>query len=355
MFVKLFFIILFTFSSNFLVSQSVFICANDSVQSFSVLSVQNSNYDWEFLNSNSQVLSGNGTSSVNVVLRGEGDVILRVTETDGNGCSGYSGLVIYLYSEPDLSFIINGNCLGSETFFINTSSSFDSIISYYWYLDEGFYSNQISPTYTYNQLGDYNISLLANTVNGCESNLDTMITIFDNIDADFSFYPESTTILNSEVNFMNYSLGDISSFYWDFGDGNYSNLENPIHEYDSVGYFNVELLIANSNQCQDSASYQVVIKPDFTIYIPDAFTPNQDGVNDFFEVSGLLSYIKSYNLKVFNQWGDLVFESIDYQDSWDGYDFKGFKMPLDTYVWKIYIEDYLGKINLLTGKVLLAK
>ena len=56
-----------------------------------------------------------------------------------------------------------------------------------------------------------------------------------------------------------------------------------------------------------------------------------------------------------NQWGDLAFESVDYKDSWDGYDFKGFKMPLDTYVWKIYIEDYLGKINVLTGKVLLSK
>ena len=72
-------------------------------------------------------------------------------------------MVIYLYSEPDLSFIINGNCLGSETIFINTSSSLDSVISYYWYLDEGFSSNQISPTHTYNQIGDYNISLLANT------------------------------------------------------------------------------------------------------------------------------------------------------------------------------------------------
>tara|TARA_B100001750_G_scaffold185606_1_gene154662 strand:+ start:105 stop:1172 length:1068 start_codon:yes stop_codon:yes gene_type:complete len=355
MLIRLISLILFVCAYNILFAQTAFFCASDSIQNFNVLLSQNSTYNWEFLSGDSQIINGNGTENIEVVLRGEGGFVLRVTEIDTNGCEGYTDLNIYIYPEPDFSFDLIGNCEGNEAVFFNTSYSADSIVSYNWDFGDGGFSTNISPSHIYNNVGSYNVNINVYTLNGCYSSFDTIINVFHLLEASFGAFPQNTTILESEVNFINYSIGDINLYNWDFGDGFYSNIQNPIHIYDSIGYFDVELIVTDVNQCQDSAFSQIIIKPDFTFYIPEAFTPNEDGINDDFGPHGMLSYIQAYNMKIFDQWGSLIFESNDYNHKWNGYDFTQNKVPLDAYVWRIYIEDYLGKVHLFNGKVILAR
>ena len=121
MLIRLISLILFVCAYNILFAQTAFFCASDSIQNFNVLLSQNSTYNWEFLSGDSQIINGNGTENIEVVLRGEGGFVLRVTEIDTNGCEGYTDLNIYIYPEPDFSFDLIGNCEGNEAVFFNTS------------------------------------------------------------------------------------------------------------------------------------------------------------------------------------------------------------------------------------------
>ncbi len=103
-------------------------------------------------------------------------------------------------------------------------------------------------------------------------------------------------------------------FDWDFGDGNTSEEVNPIHQYDGLGDYYAQLTVTNPLGCTDSA-YTLVEGP-VLIYIPNAFTPNNDGMNDAFKV--VISEVTRYELDIFNRWGELVFHSEDPDEVWIG-------------------------------------
>ena len=103
-------------------------------------------------------------------------------------------------------------------------------------------------------------------------------------------------------------------FQWDFGDGSSSTEVNPIHEYDGIYDYYAQLTVTNPLGCTDSA-YTLIEGP-VLIYIPSAFTPNNDGINDAFQV--VISDLVSYELTIYNRWGDWVFHSTDPEEVWVG-------------------------------------
>ncbi|MDG2426003.1 MAG: choice-of-anchor L domain-containing protein [Flavobacteriales bacterium] len=103
-------------------------------------------------------------------------------------------------------------------------------------------------------------------------------------------------------------------FYWNFGDDNFSFERNPTHEYDGLGDYLASLRVTNALGCTDSA-YTLVTGP-VILYIPTAFTPNNDGINDAFEV--VISDVIEYELSIFNRWGNLIFHSFDPAEVWIG-------------------------------------
>ena len=103
-------------------------------------------------------------------------------------------------------------------------------------------------------------------------------------------------------------------FDWDFGDGATSEEMHPTHEYDGLGDYYAQLTVTNPLGCADSA-YTLVEGP-VLIYIPNAFTPNNDGINDAFKV--VISEVTRYELSIYNRWGELVFFSEDPDEVWVG-------------------------------------
>ena len=101
---------------------------------------------------------------------------------------------------------------------------------------------------------------------------------------------------------------------WNFGDGATSEEPNPTHEYDGLGDYYAQLTVTNALGCTDSA-YTLVEGP-VLIYIPNAFTPNNDGINDAFQV--VITEVTRYELDIFNRWGELVFHSEDPDEVWIG-------------------------------------
>lgn len=103
-------------------------------------------------------------------------------------------------------------------------------------------------------------------------------------------------------------------YLWDFGDGTGSDEVNPIHEYDGLGDYYAQLTVTTPLGCRDSA-YTLVEGP-VIVYIPNAFTPNNDGINDAFQV--VISDVVYYEINIFNRWGEEVFYSNDPDEAWIG-------------------------------------
>ena len=97
-----------------------------------------------------------------------------------------------------------------------------------------------------------------------------------------------------------------------------------------------------------SMSNKVEAQPPINIYIPNAFTPNNDGLNDYFGVVG--NGIEKYTLKVFNQWGELLFESHDIHKKWDG-TYQNSTVQPGVYVYDVYAKGYQGKSISTNGSI----
>lgn len=103
-------------------------------------------------------------------------------------------------------------------------------------------------------------------------------------------------------------------YFWDFGDGATSTELNPIHEFDGINDYQTQLTVTHPLGCRDSA--YTIVKGPVLIYIPNAFTPNNDGINDAFKV--IVSDLVSYELTIYDRWGDWVFHSTDPEEVWIG-------------------------------------
>ena len=89
-----------------------------------------------------------------------------------------------------------------------------------------------------------------------------------------------------------------------------------------------------------SISNEAEVIPAMSLYIPNTFTPNGDGINDTFGVAG--EAIKDFNIQVYNRWGEMIFETANANERWDG-TFKGTKVPMGTYVYRISAQSASGK------------
>jgi gliding motility-associated-like protein len=116
----------------------------------------------------------------------------------------------------------------------------------------------------------------------------------------------------------------------------------------AAGEYMVNLTITTSNGCESEMEKQVIVHPDFAVYAPSAFTPNGDGLNEVFEIKGI--GIKQYLLQVFSRWGELLYESNNLENHWDGR-FNGEFVSPGTYVYTINYKSMLDKDYTQKGTV----
>jgi gliding motility-associated-like protein len=168
--------------------------------------------------------------------------------------------------------------------------------------------------------------------------------------AAFSFSPLNPE-LNGVVQFQDASTNALN-WYWSFGDGESSTLQNPSHQFTSIDNFPVVLVVSNHN-CIDSVLINLIIEEDLIFYVPNAFTPNEGEYNNNFTPVFTSGYDPNqYRLTIFNRWGEIIFESHDTNYGWDG-SYQGLGIVQDgTYIWKIELkEKKSSKKHLFTGHV----
>jgi gliding motility-associated-like protein len=143
-----------------------------------------------------------------------------------------------------------------------------------------------------------------------------------------------------EMLFTSKAIGKVINHDWSFGDGRNSNDESPKHMYaqtPSESLYQVKYTITDNLGCQQSITKPVKIYSSCTIYIPNAFTPNNDGRNDFF---GVFNAVKAANfqLRIYNRWGQLVFHSNNWKETWNG-TVQGKVQGSGTFVWFVKYTD----------------
>jgi len=179
----------------------------------------------------------------------------------------------------------------------------------------------------------------------------------DPILIDFTSDPtfEAVRVLsNATFNFTS-EVDGADSLVWDFGDGNFTTAPSPVYTYRDTGDYFVELKAYNTNSgCVDSVAYgpyQVV--SDGLVFIPNAFTPNDDSYNDFFEIKGRL--IQEFDLQIFSRWGSTVFSSQSPDNAWDGTINGGRAAPSGIYIYKLVATLNGGIPYEATGTIMLVR
>jgi gliding motility-associated-like protein len=177
----------------------------------------------------------------------------------------------------------------------------------------------------------------------------------------FAATPPSSTIFDGVIRFTDESTthlpGNIVSWAWDFGDGTSSTVQNPPpHQFptDAPGTYNVTLTVTNNDGCTSTYTLPVEIGPEFTFYIPNCFTPNGDGVNDYFNGEGI--GIVDYDIWIFDRWGNQIFHGTYLHDKWDGRANGGAEVAQqDVYVWKVHLTDVFDRKHNYIGTVTIVK
>ncbi len=164
----------------------------------------------------------------------------------------------------------------------------------------------------------------------------------------FSLYPRVTDLLDPTINFTDLSSETSTQWNWDFGNGYWSTIQNPTYTYNDDGLYYVTLTVETDFGCTASATDSVTINPPFSFYIPNSFTPNNDGINDLFGGYGI--GVETYEMSIFNRWGEHIFHSAAMYHFWDG-SYKGKQVELATYVYECYIVDVNGQDHHYLGAV----
>jgi gliding motility-associated-like protein len=173
--------------------------------------------------------------------------------------------------------------------------------------------------------------------------------------ANFEYSPENPAESVDEVVFRNTSLGEnINKWNWFFNEngGPISKSKDASLVFEKVGSYPVAMIATNSWGCADTIVKSILVEENFSLFVPNAFSPNADGKNDIFMPKGL--GILGYHLEVFDRWGEKIFVSDDLFNGWDG-TFKGNLCKNEVFIWKIVVTGERGKIKNLSGHVTLNK
>lgn len=168
----------------------------------------------------------------------------------------------------------------------------------------------------------------------------------------FAFDQYSSYLVNFEIQFQNKSFGNISSYFWDFGDGTTSFEENPKHTYTHEGTYQISLTVTDIFGCPLSISKEISVF-DYFLVVPNAFTPNGDGINDY--IYPKFINIEELEFWILNKWGETIFYSDDLlSQGWDGKMNDQYATP-GNYVYRVKFRTLDGRVQTKTDLFMLIR
>jgi gliding motility-associated-like protein len=279
-----------------------------------------------------------------------------VTVTDANSCSGTASVTIGDTPGPTLSVTSTDEncdqCNGTATVTMNGASGMQT---YLWS------NGQTTASLTGLCSGTYTV-----TVNdgGCIATASVTIQNTPGPVADFNVHPTTIILGEGAITFTDNSSGNVVTWDWDFGDGSaHGTGSQTSHTYDQSGEYTITLVVTDANGCSDTAYSTVYIKENVTIYIPNSFSPNGDGLNDGFSPVGYNVDPEGFEMFIFNRWGEQIYYTNEWgvitaKEPWNGTlnnsgTYKD--AVIDVYVYRITFFDTMGYKKQHLGTVTIVK
>ncbi|NJN34336.1 MAG: PKD domain-containing protein [Saprospiraceae bacterium] len=212
-------------------------------------------------------------------------------------------------------------CTPADIFFNNLSTPIDSTYKIEWnFGDNTTAKNIISPTHIYETPGIYSVSLKVTSPIGCSNSrsFTNWIKVNEGIKADFDYSPDKFSTFDKNISLFDKSFPDPTSWQWQIDSVGFSSRKNANFVLRDTGFHSIRLVSRNKFGCADTLVKRVDVVPLSSFWMPNAFTPNGDGTNDYFKGNGYLEGSVGYNMKIWNRWSELVFESSNPLDGWNG-------------------------------------
>jgi gliding motility-associated-like protein len=232
-----------------------------------------------------------------------------------------------------------------------TYNSGDTAAKYYWFFSDDTRDSVNPVIHTFEHSGNNNASLVILNAQGCRDTFSHYFTINYNLTPDFTYYPLIPE-RDSPTHFINLSPANAVKFSWDFGDGTTSALKNPVKLWNASGDYKVCLTANDTNDCGGTVCKTVHADRTKIVDVPHAFSPDGDGENDILFIRGV--GIAKVSLKIYNRWGQVVFETDDMAKGWNG-TFKNNAQPADVYAFILQATYLDGTTEQKQGNITLLR
>lgn len=349
-------------------------CEGNNTQFTDASTVNNGSiaqWNWD-MDNDGVYTDANGQGPVHV-FTSAGTHLVSLEVTSSKGCKDVVTASVIVNPSPKVDIFgddLDGCSIHTVSFLDSASvAPPQKIVAYNWYFGNGLSWNSPGPATSsfvnnsHNANAYYTVSLQVISDSGCIGSVQksNYVTVYPIPLAAFAWGPQDADVFDPNINFTDQSVGASgpNAWLWYLGDpfvahdsDNYTTVRNPVHKYSDLqeGIYTVTQWVENVYGCRDSVSQRVVIKAAFTFYAPNAFTPGWDGLNDGFKGTGFGIDNTTYRMWIYDRWGQLVFESNDLEQEWNG---KVHDIPVqqDTYVWKVTFDDVTGASHEYKGVV----
>ncbi len=281
--------------------------------------------------------------------------IYTITATDGCGQTATQTVWIVVQQLPILSFTADTThgCSPLFVHFTVDTTGFGNS-SFLWNFDDnGSTSTLINPAHNFTVAGCHNVSLTVTVPPGCAvtQTYPCMIRTIQQPIASFTATPPVTDILNPYIQLNNTSTYS-TSWFWDYGDSTSAFIFEQNHTYEFPGIYPVYLIAMNDSGCSDTALINIIVHDYHTFFVPDAFTPDDNGHNEIFIPAFTNILETGYDFMIFDRWGHLIFETNNIYEGWNGrFKNSGAQVELGVYVYTINYTDNMNKTYKLIGRV----
>lgn len=275
---------------------------------------------------------------------------VQLVVNQGSTCPDSMSRYVKIFPDYKADFTFDDlRCPSAPISFVDaTQATFKPVVTWNWNFGDGGTSDIQYPSHTYSSGGEYNVQLISKSIKGC---IDTAVKTVS-VDRFKPFAGNDTIIVKGEYVSFNATGGSI--FEW--SPATYLNTTTgptPIGYYPDTGMYWYNVHIESANGCKGDDSIRVWVVDQPSLFIPSAFTPNGDGLNDLLRPLSV-GYRAYKYFRVFNRWGEMVFQTNRIGDGWDGR-YKGTQADVGTYFWLLSAEDKDGKVYQQKGDATLIR
>ncbi len=279
-----------------------------------------------------------------------GTYTVKLIVNKGSTCPDSITRLVKVYPDFKTDYQVSGlHCPGAMLNFTDLSTStYKPINSWYWVFDDGQASNEQNPTHSYLIGNDYNVTLISKNIKGCTDTMTKSLFI-----ERFKPYAGNDTIIVTGERIDFNATGGLEYLWTPSINLTADNIPNPTGHYPDTGRFAYNVHIKSETGCEGNDSIKVWVVGQASYFVPNAFSPNGDGINDVLRPIAI-GYSSNNFFRVFNRFGEVVFYSKDFSEGWNG-TYKGQLADMGTYFWELSITNRFGKKEFYKGDVTLIR